>query len=280
MRTYNEKEIRNIFKQQGYKYACLKDAEGKVRVTYNTESTKGGANSKVEESFKRLANMPDGIYTFCFLNSKGRNVTPDEYGFLKGNVATDESGKAMPYHIINQLPVSQSSNDKVLSYPEVLNLKMELATVTFERDQLNRELVKANQSITELQAEMNELESKTPLSEDANSPMKWVESLGTTLMPLADRWMSLREKELEHGKRQPQRQAQTQRKPLVKKFVLPVIDSPEWHQWMTNLENASEEDFNKTLEIVKSKSMNHYNAIVEEFSDEEPETDEEQQTEE
>ncbi len=273
MKSYSEKEIRAIFKQQGYKYASLKDAEGKVRVTYNTESTKGGASSKVDEAFKRLEAMPDGIYTFCFLNSKGRNVQADEYGFLKGNFAMDEQGKNIPYHIINQMPARQHESDKVLGYTEVLNLKMELATITFERNQLAKELDKANLSVLELKKELDELDSKQPLAEDSNSPMKYIENLSAMAMPILDRYMGLKERELSLQERQ--KQASRPQKKTIQKYIFPAIDSPEFQTWLDNLEKASDEDFNRTLEIVKSKSMIHYNAINEAFSDDE-ETEEQE----
>ena len=274
MRTYNEKEIRNIFKQQGYKYACLRDSDGKVRVTYNTEQTTNGASKKVDEAFKRLENMPDGLYTFCFLNSKGRNVTPDEYPFLKGNVAMDEGGKTVPYHIINQIPQSKNESDKVLSYSEVLNLKMELATVTFERNQYRNELEAANKTIAELESEIKELEAKTPLSEDASNPMKWVESLGSQLMPVVDRYFSIKEKELDKQQQAPQ-------KPRVKKFTVPVIGSAEFEAWLDKLEVMPEDKFNNLMNFLQVKYPNHYNAINEAFSETgEEDLEEQEETEE
>jgi len=273
MKTYNEKEIRKIFNEQAYKYACLRDSDGKVRITYNTEQTKNGAKLKVDEAFKRLVNMPDGLYYFCFLNSKGRNVSPDEFAFMKGNVAIDENNKNLPYQIIQQpLAPVKNESDKVLSYPEVLKLQMELTRKEFELDSTKKELSKANSTISDLEAEIKELESKGLSEGGENSTLKWVENLSTQLLPVFDRFMNYKEKSLEAQKKRVVKKTNN-----PKQIQLPVIGSPEFDKWLDVLENSTDDEFNKTLEFLKQKSPSHYNAVVEAFSEEEQEEKEEQE---
>lgn len=274
MKTYTEKEIKKIFQEQAYKYACLKDSEGKVRITYNTEQTKNGAKLKVDEAFKRLVNMPDGLYYFCFLNSKGRNVSPDEFAFMKGNVAVDEQNKNVPYQIIqhhNNTPVKNDS-DRILSYPEVLKLQMELTRTVFELDATKKELVKANTTISELESEIKELESKGLSESGENSPIKWFENLSTQLLPVFDRFMNYKEKSLEAQKK---RVVKKQNAP--KQIQLPVIGSEDFDKWLDILENSSDEEFNKTLEFLKQKSPSHYKAVTEAFSEDEQQEEEQTQ---
>lgn len=278
MKTYTDKDIQGIFKQQKYKYASLKNSDGKSIVTYNTESNpKITAQHKLNESFERLKILPDGVYYFCFANSKGRNVQPDEFQYVKGNVATDEKGTQLPYQIINQLPSNLKPNesDKVLSYQEVLKNQIELTRVTFERDSYKRELETANKTITELEAEIKELEGKANLSEDPNTPAKWIENLSTTALPIFDRFMSYKEKELNLRERFNSSSKQNVQARKRKTFTMPEIGSESWDKWMDNLAAMEEDKFNQTLEAVKKLSVPHYDAIVLEFSEDELEESEE-----
>lgn len=276
MKTYTEKDILGIFKQQKYKYASLKNSDGKSIVTYNTENNpKITAQHKLNESFERLKILPDGVYYFSFANSKGRNVQPDEFQFVKGNVATDENGNQTKFHIIQQPQNLPSASDKVLSYQEVLKNQIELTRVTFERDSYKRELDNANNTIKELEAELKELEGKASLSENPNTPQKWIENLSTTALPIFDRFMSYKEKELslrERGIKTNQSNVQARKR---KTFTMPEIGSESWDKWMDNLAAMEEDKFNQTLEAVKKLSVPHYDAIVLEFSDEELEESEE-----
>ena len=192
---------------------------------------------------------------------------------MKGNVAVDENGKGTPYQIINQMP-SKNDYEKILSYPEVLNLQMELTTLRFKLSTTEGELAKANATINELEAEIKELEAKGLGEGDANSPAKWIEMLGTNLLPLADRFFNIREKEIalaERGIRpsQQQQKQKQQRQQQPPKF--PEIGSDDFNKWLDVLAQASDKDYNYTMSIVKKYSPAHYDAIVAELESEEEE---------
>lgn len=275
MKTHSELEIRKIFKQQNYKYAALKNAEGKTVVTYNTENNpKVKAADKVNEAFERLKILPDGIYTFAFANSKGRNLQPDEFAFLKGNVAIDENGKNLPYYHIQAPPAHVPSEyEKVLSYPEVMKLQIELATLEMKLKATESELNKANATILEQQKEITELEAKG-LGDDSSSPAKWMEMLGTTFVPLYDRYMSHKERELslqERSARRSQKQQQQQRKPKQQPPPLPEIGSFDFEQFCDQLADLSDEEYQRAMFNIKQASQAHYDAIVEAIETEDTE---------
>lgn len=280
MKTKDEKEIRELFKQQKYKYCSLKNTDGKSIVTYNTENNaKVKAIDKLNEAFERLKILPDGLYIFCFANSKGRNVAPDEFHFVKGNIAVDEQGKGTPYQIINQAP-AKNEYDKILSYPAVLELQMELTTLKFKLNTTEQELAKANTTINELEAEIKELEAKGLSENDPNSPNKWMEMIGTNLLPLADRWFGVREKELalaEKGiniaprQQRPQQKQQRPQQQPQQAPNFPPIGSDEFNKWLDVLADAEDKDYDYTMSVVKKYSPEHYDAIVAELEGEEQE---------
>lgn len=271
MKTHSEADIRKLFKQQGYKYASMRNAEGKTIVTYNTENNpKIKAADKINEAFERLKVLPDGIYTFLFANSKGRNVAPDEFAFLKGNVVLDENGKGAPFQIIHQMPTNAPKNDfdKILSYPEVLSLQMELTTLKFKLQNTEAELAKANATIVSLEKEVADLEAKG-LGEDT-SPLKWVENLSSALLPVADRYFGIKERELdlqERGVRRPKPQQQKKRP------AMPEIGSAEFEQWLDKLSDLPDEQYQKAMYNIRQVSPDHYNAIIAELESDEDETE-------
>jgi hypothetical protein len=279
MKTHDEKQIRDIFKRQKYKYASLKNEDGKSIVTYNTENNpKVTAAHKLDEAFERLTILPDGFYTFCFANSKGRNVQPDEFVFMKGHVAIDEKGNRQNYQIIQQHS-PKNDYDKILSYPEVLQLQMQVTTLKFQLDATNKELAKANAEIIALEAELKELENKGLGEGDASRPMKWVEMLGTQLMPVVDRIAGIKEKENELRSRELSLEEQgkriSPRNPGQAKAVrLPTIGSPAWEQWLDQLAALNDEQYDKAMANINAYSPEHYNAIVEELEGEEEEEQE------
>lgn len=275
MKTFSEADIRKMFKQQNYKYASLLNSDGKSVVTYNTESNpKIKAIDKVNEAFERLKILPDGLYTFQFANSKGRNLAPDQFAYLKGNLALDETGKGHPFHIIQQAAQTPSKNDydKVLSYPEVIALQLELTTVKFNLQSVNKELDKANATIAALEKEVAELEAKG-LGEDT-SPVKWLENVIPHLMPVADRYFGIQERKLdlqEKGMQRPKPQPKPQQK---KRRPLPEIGSPEFEKWLDHLGELTDEQYQKAMFEIKQVSEDHYNAIVAQLEGEEEEENE------
>lgn len=283
MKTYDEKQIREIFKKQKYKYACLKNEEGKSIVTYNTESnTKVTAVHKVDESFERLSVLPDGFYTFCFANSKGRNVQPDEFVFVKGNIAIDDAGKRQSFQVIHQPAAKSNEYDKILSYPEVLKLQMENTTLQFQLDATNKELAKANAEIVALEAEIKALEAKD-LGEGEDKIKSWLDTIGTNLLPVWDRMQNNREKELSLRERELSLQERAgyrprpQQKQQQKKVKLPDIGSPAFEEWLDKLELMPDEQYQRAMAAIKQHSIDHYNAIISELEGEEEEESEETQ---
>lgn len=261
MKTYQEPEIRRIFKSQNYKYASLRNSEGKTIVTYNTESNKNvKASHKVDEAFERLKILPDGMYTFCFANSKGRNVQPDEFTFLKGNVAVDEMGKQFNFQVVpQQQTVKSNEYERVLSYPEVINLQMELTRVKFELDSTKRELDKANIEIASLEAELKELENKG-LADDSSSPAKWIENLGSTFMPVLDKFMTQRDRQMDiEEKKLNLQNARPKNNQIVK---LPPIGSEELEKFIDIISNYPDEKYSYVMSKIKEKSPEHFEYIT------------------
>lgn len=262
MKTYQEPEIRRIFKSQNYKYASLRNSEGKTIVTYNTESNKNvKASHKVEEAFERLKILPDGMYTFCFANSKGRNVQPDEFTFLKGNVAVDDMGKQFNFQVVpqQQQPI-KNEYERVLTYPEVINLQMELTRVKFELDSTKRELDKANIEIASLEAELKELESKG-LSDDPSHPAKWLENLGTTFMPVIDKFMTQRDRQMDIEEKKLNVQNQQKRKKTAI-VGLPPIGSEELEKFIDIISNYPDEKYSHVMAKIKENNPQHFEYIT------------------
>jgi hypothetical protein len=275
MKSYNEKEIKDIFKEQAYKFASLRDNDNKVVVPYNTAKSKETATDKLNEAFKRLKNLPDGLYTFCFQNSQGRNVVADTYGYIKGSIPTEATeNRGTTVHVIQ--PQQANASDKVLSYTEVLDLKMNLARVEAERDRYKAESEQYKKEVEELEAELNEVEAKTEGLSESTGTTKWMEMLSSSLLPIADRYLAIKEKQVEQ-KAQPKKVRRVVRK--QQKVVLPEIGSQNWDMWLAQLESYTDEQFNNVLEFLKKTSMPHYNAVIEEFESDENLNEELEETE-
>jgi len=271
MKTYNENEIRAILKEQGYKFAALRDIEGKTIVPYNTLKSKVTATDKVNEAFKRLKNLSDGVYTFCFLNNQGRNVRPDEYGYVKGNVMMDESGKAQGVQIINLPTKSQHPADAVLSYAQVLELKTELVTVRMERDNALKQIAQLEKDVAELEAELDAANAKKGEGLGEGQPDHWIKTLSENALPVLDRYFGLKEKDIELRMQQANRKPQAYQQPKQRKspVVLPEIGSPKWDEWLTKAESYTDEQFEKFKSWLKGKSQAHYENLIAEFESEE-----------
>jgi hypothetical protein len=264
-KNHTEAQIRQIFNKQRYKYACMKNEDGKAIVTYNTDN--GKPLDKVNEAFHRLENLPDGMYTFCFANSKGRNVQPDEFLFTKGNVVISEDGKKSSYQVIHQ-PPTRNDYDKVLSYPEVIKLQMDLVAANFKLTATEQELAKANKTILELESELASLEAKGLSEGDPNSPQKWMEMLATNAMPVLTEYMQQRDRELKlrerefmakhHNKRPPKQRKKEKAQP-------PEIGSDDWELLLDQLEAANDQDYNETMVFLQENYPQHYEAAIAEL---------------
>ncbi len=265
MKSYTEKEVKEIFKEQGYKFASLRDSNNKVVVPYNTAKGKETASDKLNEAFKRLKNLPDGFYTFCFLNNQGRNVKADECGFVKGNLTEDtDLNRGTNVHIIQ--PNVIKDIDKVLSYSEVLQLKTDMVRLESQCEQYKAHIEQYKKEIADLENELTETQSSQDGLNESSSTGKWVESVTSTLLPIADRWLSILEKKAEQPKQQ---QRKVVRNP--QKIVLPEIGSVSWDAWLTQLEGYTDEQFNNVVNWLQKTSKMHYDAVIEEFNEQESE---------
>jgi exonuclease VII small subunit len=298
----NWQEFETDFKNQDLKHVKLTDQSGNALVSFNAKMNagKGSLSAKLQEIKKRLSVAEDGIYILVGQHRFGKGVSPIYFYYAK-NVNPDiENFKPTMAE-----PKNNSNNDNLLSLEtavenikESSNLKAENLFLKKENENYKEQIAELKKTIEELENQVESLQESIETLEDGevetqNGSLsdigKLFENIAPALMPLADKYFELKEKKLnfdqakflhENGYELPGAKKVkqfTRPRPQTKKEI-PQPGQPGWDEFISDLNQLSDEELNQALESFKNYP-DLVSAIEQElFEEEEEEEEEEQQT--
>jgi hypothetical protein len=175
MQQIKPQEIDKIAKDYQYKYLELMSADGRKLAHYNNTPSK--LNSKIKDIKDLLTKQPDGLYYLNFKISPKGDVF--QFVYNKGNVNMSEGSAPVPV-IINQanpgtLEKFQTLQEWKRQEQEISELKQKIALMEMQKN---------------LTPELEEAEPENPIK-------GFAENVLPMFMPILDKYLSLKEKEIE-----------------------------------------------------------------------------------
>lgn len=191
-KTYIPEDVERLFAAGKYRYVCLCDNSGRYIIKYNPN--KYPVTDRLADIIQKLnsESTNDGYYVFKGKYSAAKESAEDSYVIRVGNPENlDESGKRQQI-FITESPKKEGSANEVLTWESALELKTELERLRLENENLKQE----NEDLKEDLDEMEEEEAKA-IQQPGENAVTGITSLLTTLTPVIDRFLALKEKEIE-----------------------------------------------------------------------------------
>lgn len=187
-KVYTIQDINALPLLEQYGYFGLFDQGGGVIIPFNSNKVPG--SQRLREIEKRLlsAGCLDGYYILKCKNSPGVKVVADTFTFYKGEKLSEGSTAPM-------IQAPQQFSPEVLSYESALKLQVDVERLKLENANLRRQ-------ITELESELNNLETEQETLSENAAPGVWdnakmfLSELVQMGAPLLDKHFELKEKAL------------------------------------------------------------------------------------
>jgi DNA gyrase/topoisomerase IV subunit A len=204
MQLQKPQDIEKIARDFQYKYIELQSSDGRKLAHYNNTPARLGA--KIKDINSLLSKQPDGLY---YLNYK---ISPKgdifQFAYNKGNINLSENSTPIiispPVQNINNLEKFQTLQEWKRQEQEISELKNKIALMEMERN-------------------FNGVEEEQ--EEPKNSILGFAENILPTFMPIIDKYLSLREREVKVNEQKVQ-------KPMYKKVVkfrpIPNLTDPNF----------------------------------------------------
>lgn len=278
MKTHTIEELDRIFSEDTYPYVALYTSTHKILIHYpaNTMVTKGkGAWERVKKRLESKG-LPDGFYIVKGKSGPGKNVTPDQFYFKRGNVDEKEL-------VVTQLAEKPKEAEHVLTYTAAIAANKEISELKAEVNRLEREIETGNDTIEALEKDLADLE--TEMSDMAELAEKggvkhgaqYLEDLAETIVPIADKWFAVRERELDQkermlngqgypgaSRRPPVNQGQYVQQPPPAQQPLPAQppkptkqDTVIFWEKMNTLLETDPEEYQKILREMQNETLNN-----------------------
>lgn len=253
--------------KKDYKSISLKDQNNKTMIAYNT----GGKpiDPKFKEIETKLQNTPPGVYYLHCQQNYGSKSEPDIFPIRNGSAETLTEGTPIVHYLPNP---NNKVEDNFLSRDEAYKNMQEITKLTIENEILK-------QKVCDLEAE---LEKEEPLNE-GGAVKGWLSEILPTVAPILDSYFTTRNREIDLKEKALYQQPQQQQKQRVRtqktKRMWPnVNDQKELNDFLNDMEDLTEEQFNQVLEMTKNEAPDLHNVILNEFviTDEEEEQQEEE----
>jgi hypothetical protein len=224
MQIQKPQDIEKIAKDFQYKYIELQSSDGRKLAHYNNTPARLGA--KIKDINSLISKQPDGLY---YLNYK---ISPKgdifQFAYNKGNINLSEN--STPIIISPQVP-NQNNLEKFQTLQEWKRQEQEISEL------------KNKIALMEMERNFNGVEEEQ--EEPKNSILGFAENILPTFMPIIDKYLSLREREVKVNEQKVQ-------KPMYKKVVkfrpIPNITDPNF--------SAYEAYFSKLSDQAASEEMN------------------------
>ena len=217
MQIQKPQDIEKIAKDFQYKYIELQSSDGRKLAHYNNTPARLGA--KIKDINSLISKQPDGLY---YLNYK---ISPKgdifQFAYNKGNINMSENSTPIiitpPVQNINNLEKFQTLQEWKRQEQEISELKNKIALMEMERN-------------------FNGVEEEQ--EEPKNSILGFAENILPTFMPIIDKYLSLREREVKVNEQKVQ-------KPMYKKVVkfrpIPNITDPNFSAYEAYFSKLSDQ---------------------------------------
>jgi hypothetical protein len=280
-KIYKFPEIEEIIAEQKYKYCRLTDLAGEVLVPYN--SIKKPLKGKLEEIKTRIKRLPPGVYCIMCNVTYGTHAKADKYYLGIGKYDPTALNDA-PVLIEKKetLRERNTSPDKLLSIEQALDNMRELAELKAENARLKAENENLKAEILQLEEDYEDGEEDS-LGETTNGLASMFKDLLPVVEPLADRYFKLEEQklnfqqakflsqngyELPNFKKKNGATQQVNGAPKKEK-QLPEAGTPEFENFIAELCNLSDSDFENAMkQLEENTPQEYYSAICERVYDE------------
>jgi len=267
MKSYDINEVIEICNSQGYGFVCLTDQKGAELIPYNSRNTPA---ERLEEIKTRLSSpaLKDGVYIVKCKHTNRKNALSDDYLIYKRETLGEAPTITIP-----------TVTAEVLTYDSALKLQVKIKELELECENLRKDLIEANNTIQELE---NELEEVNTLSEEEEenqalnekpSQMETVKEFLSELVtigaPLLDKHFDLKQQALNleaqkllrgYGTTRPQ-QKQQQQPPAQNVEQLRKVEN-----WIQSKQNDSE-IYNGLVAIYNnSKTVEQFMELLRDFN--------------
>ena len=266
---YTWPEVLEAHRSNKYKKVCLYDTQGKKIIAYKNNRT--DPKKKLEEIERKLKTkqLPDGYYLVHFKQSFSTAVDPEVYMIKKGNPTEAPTLSE---------PTKGTPAVQILTYEQALKYETDILRLTAERD---KALADYDKLLEEMEAEPEEVELAEPAGggavDLANSIGTWIEKITPTLVPVIDRYMTQRDKQIENQQAQTMadlmKQGYTVQQPGDKKPPPPPPGASNGVEFsLDNPPNEGDPHFMKWMAWVGQNHPVEYELILKgEYYEEEPE---------
>jgi len=187
---YTIDQIREIQKEQKYKFIGMHNANGKEVIKQNAAKVTPEDKLDVIETRLKAPRFKEGYYVV--LCRHHHSSQPDEYTIVKGNPKTLKEEPAPP----PQPPPLAIGKDEVLSYDEALRMHREISDLMNTNAVLEDKLAKAEEDLEEADELIAEYEEDAQTLGDNSSNLgTMIKETVTALIPVVDRHFDLKEGE-------------------------------------------------------------------------------------
>lgn len=283
-------DCKKIAAEQQFKHVRLLNLTGDVICAYNPAHGKGSAMTlakKFDEIERRLKSLEPGVYIMEYrARFSGNEPT---YKYYVGNKNYDPNSISdapiLPPARKDKEPVSEkpTKEQHLLSVDKALEYATENARLTAEVETLRDKVTQLEREKRELEAELDAIEEDDGEENTVSDRLeKMGETWGKILLPVADRYMDLRERELRYKEtklladagyelpgfdRREKPRNGSRREAAEKDYNehVPQPNDPDWENYLDWLNELTDRAFNKHLERVKAASQEVYDAVCKEF---------------
>ena len=254
MKIIKINQLQQHCKKMNFKFVGLNDRAGRQLVPYNNPRI------PIEQRIKEITNMTGTLQPDYYI-VKGKqynnpSATIYECLLQVGEPEQQLAANGQPVQIMH-IPVQNEPKHipdaDVRTYADALADKSRIA-------ELEMKLQQANETIEELNQELN-----AGLAEDTPNTMSQLKEAVLPFMPILDRFLDIREKEIDSKKSAP-KPAPVFRKPQPQQQqVTPV------QQWVIYLNNLDEAAFEQELQYLQLTDPELYALVLPEVWEEESE---------
>jgi|LakMenEpi03Aug12_release.lakeMendotaPanAssembly.Ray.scaffolds.fasta_scaffold29901_13 hypothetical protein len=185
MKQFTINEIKEIQKEQNYKYIGLFDNNGIKVIPYNSNSSTAGDRLKEVEIRLNSAGLQEGYYNISCKNTlKGGSA--DNYLIKKGDNEVLQ---------VEKKPVEIIAPD-LLSYGAALKLNVEVASLKLENAALKKEINLLNEQLKENETFLSEMEPAEAAPSMIESAKNFLSEAMGFIAPMLDKHFELKEKAL------------------------------------------------------------------------------------
>jgi len=266
MKVYKEieNEILTAHKIAGINFVWLVDNENEIIISRNQR--KEGYQDKIKEIKKRLPFLSPGTYFLNGLTSQNtKKVKPLQFTLTIGQTGISETAPVR---------VTQTETVNVLSYSEALKRAEEISILKIENENLKKQIKELEEANDELAEELEEIKGKQKENETPTLLSQGKDFLNQILpivSPLADEYFRLQNRKLDilsQNKPAPvtPRNRVNSRTSTDPQFRPHPEQNPElWEQYLQELDNLNDEQFNNELEFLQNNYPLQYSYVEQIF---------------